>query len=74
MVRSKNLLDKSVDLMGRGSRLLCMTKPDGSLGWFLVPGREIPHEIARKLIARPDVTPQDDALFPGMSQTYRMGG
>lgn len=52
---------------------MCMTKPDGSLGWYLVPGREITHEVAQKLIARPDVMPNKDALFPGMSQTYRMG-
>lgn len=73
MARLKNQLDKCVDLMGTGSRLMNMTKPDGSLGWFLVPGKEVPPEIARLLIARPDVFPQKDALFPGMSQTYRRG-
>jgi hypothetical protein len=68
----QRLYDKCVDLLGRGSRLVNMTKPEGGRGWYLVPGREITEDVAQKLIARPDVFAEGDALFPGMTQTHRM--
>jgi len=43
------------------------------LKWFLVPGGEVSEKVAVELIERPDVQPDGDGLFPGISQTFRLG-
>lgn len=66
-------LRKAIDLMHTGSRLMQMNKPGETPAWFLVPGGEISHDIAEELMAMPNVHAQEDGLFPGHSQTWRMG-
>jgi hypothetical protein len=59
---------KAIDLMRLGSVLICT---NGS-GWCVAPGGLVTDEIAKKIKARPDVAGQQDALFPGLHQTWRM--
>jgi hypothetical protein len=67
--------DKAADLMRQGSRLVQMHNgPEKGISWFVVPGGEINADTAAAIIRRPDVEARYDALFPGMSQTWRMGG
>jgi hypothetical protein len=63
---------RAADLMRTGSALVRMHTRDGT-AWFLVPGGEVSEKMARALIQRPDVQPMSDGLFPGISQTYRLG-
>jgi hypothetical protein len=41
--------------------------------WFIVPGGEVSEKVASELLNRPDVQPNNDGLFPGLSQTFRLG-
>jgi hypothetical protein len=43
------------------------------LCWFIVPGGEVSAAVAAELLKRPDVQPSGDGLFPGISQTFRLG-
>ncbi len=63
---------KAADAMRRGATLMQMHR-GGSIGWFLVPGGEIDAAVAEQLKQRPDVRPQADGLFPGISQTWKLG-
>jgi hypothetical protein len=45
----------------------------GGEGWFITPhGGEVTQQVAEALLARDDVQPQHDGLFPGIHQTYRL--
>ena len=73
-------LDDALELMRvDGHRLMLMhsnkAKPGDPTGraYYLVPGGYVNATDARKIIARPDVIPQDDGLFPGHPQTWKMG-
>lgn len=65
-------LRKAVDLMHNGSILMQMNKPGDAKAWYLVPGGEIPNELAETLINLPNVRAGNDGLFPGMSQTWKL--
>jgi hypothetical protein len=68
-----NTVFQAADLMRAGSTLQQMHSKNG-LRWYLVPGGEIAERIANGLLARPDVQPSNDGLFPGVSQTFRLRG
>jgi len=61
-----------VELMRRGSILMRMHTSTG-LRSFIEPGGEISPAVADKLLKRPDVQPSGDGLFPGISQTFKLG-
>lgn len=65
-------VDRAADKMRAGAKLMQMHTVEGKK-WFLVPGQEVPRDIAETLLARRDVYPQNDGLFPGVSQTYVLG-
>jgi hypothetical protein len=52
------------------------SKPGDPSGraYYIVPGGYINATDAKKIIARDDVRPNEDGLFPGCTQTWRMGG
>jgi MOSC domain-containing protein YiiM len=54
-------------------RLMLMHTRTGT-AYYVVPGGRVSKEDALKIIQRPDVQPFDDGLFPGCSQTWRLGG
>jgi len=62
---------RAVDLMRSGAPLVQMHTREG-LRWYVVPGGQVPPRIAKELLARPDVQPSQDGLFPGISQTFRL--
>jgi hypothetical protein len=64
--------DRAADLMRRGSILARMNTRYGTK-WFIVPGGEVSEKVASELLNRPDVQPNNDGLFPGLSQTFRLG-
>ena len=64
--------DKAADLMRRGGILTKMHTRTGPC-WFIVPDGEVSAAIAAELLKRPDVQPNDDGLFPGISQTFKLG-
>jgi hypothetical protein len=60
------------DRMRDGASLMQMNTAQGKR-WYVVPGREVDEEIARRVIAEANVFPSQDGLFPGISQTYKIG-
>jgi hypothetical protein len=40
--------------------------------WYVVPGGRVRSDDAAKIIARPDVVPYDNGLFPGIEQSYKL--
>jgi hypothetical protein len=60
------------DRMREGAHLMQMHTPYGKK-WYVVPGREVDDEIAKRIISEPDVVSSHDGLFPGISQTYKIG-
>jgi hypothetical protein len=58
-----------VDFMGEGRHLAYMHTNSGKK-FFLVPGGPIKDDVAAKVIARKDIYPACDGLFPGITQTY----
>jgi hypothetical protein len=63
---------KALDLMHTGSVLMQMNKSGDARAWYLVPGGEIDDGVAKDLIELPNVKPNNDGLFPGISQTWRL--
>lgn len=65
-------LRKAVDLMHAGSLLMQMNKAGDARAWYLIPGGEVPDDVAQDLIRRSNVIAMNDGLFPGISQTWKM--
>jgi len=63
---------KALDLMHEGSLLVQMNKAGDAKAWYLVPGGEIDDVVAQDLIKLKNVHPNNDGLFPGISQTWKM--
>jgi hypothetical protein len=63
---------KAADLMRAGGVLTRLNTNHGPR-WYIVPGGEVTDKIATELLERPDVQPNGDGLFPGISQTFRLG-
>lgn len=61
--------------MQRGACLCKMHAPDmpNGYGYFVVPGGYVTNTEAKSIQDRPDVWQGKDGLFPGFSQTWRMG-
>jgi len=66
-----NIVSQAADLMRAGGTLQQMHSKTG-LRWYIVPGGEVSEKVAKALLARPDVQPANDGLFPGISQTFRL--
>jgi hypothetical protein len=63
---------RAADRMRAGGILTKMHTRTGPC-WFIVPDGEVSAAIAAELLKRPDVQPNDDGLFPGISQTFKLG-
>ena len=61
----------AIDLLHAGRPLMRMHTRTGC-AWFIVPDGEVSATVAEALLERPDVQPQNDGLFPGISQTFRV--
>jgi hypothetical protein len=71
-VKAINKAHRAADLMRRGGVLQQMHTRTG-LKWFIVPGGEVTAAVAKELLGRADVQPSADGLFPGISQTFKLG-
>jgi MOSC domain-containing protein YiiM len=40
--------------------------------FFVIPGGRVRSDDAAKIIARPDVVPHDNGLFPGIAQSWKL--
>lgn len=40
--------------------------------WYVIPGGPVSQEVAVSLLARPDIKPGQDGLWPSQDQTWRM--
>jgi hypothetical protein len=72
--RPKNLTLKDAieRLHHKDSRLAKMHTSTGPQ-WFILPeGGAVRDQDAEKILARTDIKGQQDALFPGLDQTFRM--
>jgi hypothetical protein len=65
-------LRQAADLLRQGHLLMQMHNTKSGLTWYIIGGGEVTEKLAAELLARPDVQPSGDALFPGISQTYKM--
>jgi hypothetical protein len=67
----RKLTERSALNYMRGGSCLAQMHTVRGMKWFLVPDGEVKDEIAQALLARPDIQPSGDALFPGLSQTFK---
>ena len=60
---TKMAVHRVKDRMRSGAKLMQMRTPTGKK-WYVVPGREVDEEIAKKVIAEPDVFPVERWAVP----------
>jgi hypothetical protein len=71
-MKTKTLAENdALELMREGRSMLKMHTVQG-MQWFIAPGGQITETVAQRILARPDVQPHNDGLFPGCSQTFRL--
>jgi hypothetical protein len=67
-------LKKALDLLRQnGHLLMLMHEWGGGQEYYIIPGGHVDRKDAETILARPDVFPSHDGLFPESSQTWRMG-
>jgi hypothetical protein len=62
----------ALELMRENGTLLVRMHTVNGMRFFIVPGGQIADNVARRILARPDVQPYDSGLFPNCEQTYRL--
>jgi hypothetical protein len=63
----------ALELLREGKLLMRMHTVKG-MRWFVVPGGPVTESTVKRILARPDVQPHDNGLFPGCEQTFRLRG
>ena len=75
MINTQNLTEREVvELLRDGSRCLALMhsrRTSDGKEWYLIPGGRLKDEVAHTLLAREDIQPSNDGLFPGISQTFK---
>ena len=61
--------DAALDLLRKPGHLLTKTGRD----FFIVPGGSVTGTVARRILERPDMQPQDCGLLEGHAQSWRLG-
>ena len=59
-------------LMHRPGTYLMLMHTNEGAAYFVVPGGRVRCDDAAKIIARPDVVPWDNGLFPGIHQSWKL--
>ena len=62
---------EAVEFMRDGQHHLAQMHTKAGLKWFVIPGGEVTDTVAQALLAHPHIQPNNDGLFPGISQTFR---
>jgi hypothetical protein len=66
-------LNRAMDCMRRSDARLVLTNHNGRPDYWITPGGiRIEPDIAKRIIAHPQVRGGKDALFPGLDQTWRL--
>lgn len=61
----------ALEYMREGRPLVRMHTRIG-MKWFIAPGGEVSDAVAAHILARSDVQPGRDGMFPGCDQTFRL--
>jgi hypothetical protein len=64
---------RAVELIRDTRRRLAQMHTRHGVKWFLIPDGEVSEQTARRIRGMPQVVASQDALFPGLSQTWRFG-
>jgi hypothetical protein len=64
---------RAVELIRDRGRCLAQMNTVHGPKWFIVPGGEVSAETANRIRGMSQVVASEDALFPGLSQTWRFG-
>jgi len=67
-------LRRALDLMRRHGTRMIAQNINGEFVHYVVPGGYVEPDTAQKIKEHPMVFGGYDGLFPGMHQTWRMGG
>jgi hypothetical protein len=71
-MKTKTLAENdALELMREGRAMFKMHTVQG-MQWFIAPGGQITETVAQRILARPDVQPQRDGLFPYCDQTFKL--
>ena len=71
--KSTKSFNQAMDSMRRPDSRLIQTNCHGRLDFWIAPsGGRVEPDIAKRIIAHPQVIGGRDALFPGHHQTWRM--
>jgi hypothetical protein len=66
-------MKRAVDLLHQQGHCLILMHTTKGLAYFVVPGGPVDREAAEKIITRPDMHAHDNGLFPGRTQSWKMG-
>jgi hypothetical protein len=68
-------MKRALIAMSKGARLMKMHTSGSPAGYayYVVPGGYIEPDQAQKIIERPDVVSNNDGLFPGLPQSWKVG-
>jgi hypothetical protein len=62
---------RAIELIRDKGRRLAQMHTRHGVKWFLIPGGEVSEQTATHIREMPQVVASGDALFPGLSQTWR---
>jgi len=66
-------LHRAMSLMRRPGAHLIQTNGRGRPGWYIVPdGVRVEPKVAEQIKVHPQVKGDEDGMWPGLSQTWRM--
>jgi hypothetical protein len=65
---------QALDLMRRRDARLIQTNIKDRCEYWIVPGGRIEPKVAEKIRTHPQVRAGKDGMFPGLDQTWRIGG
>ena len=75
MKKRANKFSRAMDAMRKPGARMIQTNYRGQPDFWIAPGGiRVELDVARKIIAHPQVHGGKDALFPGMDQTWRLRG
>jgi len=64
---------RAMTLIRRPEAHLLQTNDGRGPGWYIAPdGGRVAAEVARRILDHPQVVGNEDSLWPGLSQTWRM--
>ena len=73
MTKRTNKFSRAMDAMRRPGARMMQTNYHGRPDFWIAPnGYRVEPDIAKRIIAHPQVIGGKDALFPGHHQTWRM--